>query len=383
LTATQPEAILAAPSSRSRRKPLHQALLLTGGLRLFYTVAAAFFSPHLRLDPALIHSNKLTENVMSRDAHPALYALLGVWERFDTLWYIHIAHRGYADQAATVFYPFYPALIRIVSLVAGSDLLAALGISTAASFFLFRGALRLFELDYAPDRALRAILLWAIWPASFIFFAGYPDSLLCACLVWALYFARRGHWLPSAAIGFAAGLTKAIGGFLAVPLLWIAWRRREARGFAAAFLPAAGVAGFQAFLALRHFPPAAQIYKTYWATSTVAPWTTLIDALTSATQRFDLLLLLNLAIFLAVGAAALTPSVRFEYKALTVAAMCLFLTKHTQPLLQSTMRYSLTIFAAFPSLSTVRGLPFLLLALVAFSLNLLLFWTFLNWGLAV
>src|SRR6185312_4949406 len=354
----------AAASLRPRWTPLRQALALTCGLRLFYTLIAAALSPYLRLDSSLIHSNQLTENLMSRDGHPFLYALFGVWERFDTLWYIRIARHGYTEPMATVFYPLYPALIRAFSWIAGSDLAAALSISTAASFLLCWGAIRLL----------------GVWPASFIFLAGYPDSLLCALIVWSLYFARAGRPLPSGALGFAAGLTKALGGFLSLPLLWIAWKgrkrkreaRRNARAFAAALLPAAAIGCFQTYLALAHFPPAEQIYKTYWTTSTAMPWTTLLDAVTTAFSGRDLLLILNLTVFLIIGTAALLPPVRIEYKALTVAAMCLFLTKHTQPLLQSTMRYSLTIFAAFPSLAWKGGTLFAFFAMIAGALNLLL-----------
>src|SRR5580698_10796779 len=192
-----------------------KALILTLGLRLFYSLFAALLSPHLRLDPTLIQSNQLTGRLMSRDSHPVLYALLGVWERFDTLWYIQISRHGYDGPAPTVFYPLYPALIRGISFIIHSDLAAAVLIATAASFFLFWGALRLFEMDYQPAVALRAVLLWVVWPASFAFFAGYPDSLLCALTVWVIYFARSSRWLPAGALGLLAGCAKAVGCFTA------------------------------------------------------------------------------------------------------------------------------------------------------------------------
>jgi hypothetical protein len=368
-----------------RWTPARIALALTCGLRVFYGLLAALLAPWLQLDPGLIKGNNLTGHLMSRELHPVLYAFLGVWERFDTLWYIQIAHHGYTRPMATVFYPLYPALIRVAFFVTRSDLAAALLISTLASLFLFRGALRLFELDHTPAAALRAVLLWAVWPASFSFFAGYPDSLLCACIVWSLYFARANRWLPAGVLGLAAGFTKVLGCFLALPFLWIAWKRRDRRGIAAAALSVAGVAGFQAWLALTDFASTAQTYHTYWATSTAAPWTTLLQAVSITIRTGNRLLLMNLTVFVAVAAATLMRDVRFEYKLFTVAALCLFLTKHTQPLLQSTTRYSLSIFAAWPVLSAKlgSGLPFAVIAMLAFILNLLLFWTFLSWGLAV
>jgi hypothetical protein len=363
--------------------PVRKAALLTVGFRLLYSVVAAQFAPHLRLDEKLIHSNGLTADVMSRGAHPVLYALLGVWERFDTLWYIEIARHGYSNPAATVFYPLYPALIRVVSMLVRSELFAALLISTGAAFFLFLGAFRLFERDGKPPASFRAILLWAIWPAAFTFFAGYPDSLLCALIVWSFVLARSERWYAAAAAGFFAGLTKAMGCLVALPLLWMAWKQRRKEGVLAAGLSVAGIACFQGWMFINHYPSASQIYRTYWMTSTVAPWTTLIEAVRVAVQDHNFLLLLNLLMLAVVAAGALWPSVRAEYRIFAIAAICLFLTKHTEPLLQSTMRYCLTLFAAYYVFAAKPGFRFIVVLAAAAALNLLLFHSFLEWGLSV
>jgi hypothetical protein len=355
---------------------MRKAALLTVGFRFFYSVIAALFAPHLALDPKLIHSNRLAENVMIRDLHPVLYALVGVWERFDTLWYVEISRHGYANPAATVFYPLYPALIRAVSMVVRSELIAALLISTVATFFLFLGMLRLFG-------SVRAIALLALWPAAFIFFGAYPDSLLCALVVWSFVFARSDRWVAAGAAGFFAGLTKAMGCLVALPLLWLAWKQRRKEGLAAASLSLAGVACFQGWMFLNHFPSAANVYRTYWMTSTVAPWTTLIDSVRAAVQGHNFLLLLNLLVLVVAATAALWPSVRLEYRIFAFAAICLFLTKHTEPLLQSTMRYCLTLFAAYPVLAAKRGFGFGMVLVVAAALNVVVFHAFLDWGLAV
>ena len=54
--------------------------------------------------------------------------LLGVWQRFDTLWYLRIAAQGYArHDGSTVYFPLYPMLIRLLgTLFASNYLLAAL-----------------------------------------------------------------------------------------------------------------------------------------------------------------------------------------------------------------------------------------------------------------
>lgn len=378
--------IAAAVEPKARRwTPFRQALALTLALRVFYGLLAAFFAPRLMLDQKLIHSNRLTDHLMDRGAHPVLYALLGVWERFDTLWYIHISQHGYDQPMATVFYPLYAVLIRVLTVVTHSGLVAALLISTVATLFLFWGALRLFELDHSPSTAFRAILLWGVWPAAFTLFAGYPDSLLCALTVWAVYFARSSRWSGTGVLGLLAGLTKALGCLTALPLLWIAWKDRSWKGFVAAAASVAGTACYQGWLMLNHFPSASQVYGNYWATATVAPWTTLIDAVGALAQSGNILLVMNLAVLAIAGAVVVMPRVRPEYRLYAAAAICLFLTKHTSPLLQSTTRYSLAIFVVWPVLAGKlgRGAGFVLALVVAVGLNLLLFHAFLDWGLAV
>ena len=380
---TAPE--LAATAQPRASSDALNAFCLALGVRLFYSILGAYFAPKLRLDPALIHSNSATGNLIDRGLHPVLYALLGIWERFDTLWYLHIARAGYDSAMSTVFYPIYPALIRVVSILTRSDLASSLVVSTLASFFLFWGALRLFTLDYKPAVRWRALVLWVVWPASFTLFAGYPDSLLCALIVWAIFFARRQQWLPAGVLGMFAGLTKALGCVVALPVLFLAFRTRKPAGFLAGAMCGLGTAGFQLWLAMKSFPSPASVYATYWHTSTVAPWSTLLDSFAGLARGGDLLLILNfLALALTTG-VALWRDVRPEYRIFTVAAVCIFLTKHTQPLLQSTMRYCVGIFAAFPSLAARFDSNWLLAAAALFcaALNLLLFRVFLDWGLVV
>src|SRR3981081_352169 len=112
------------------------ALAMTGALRVFYSAMAAAFLPFLHPDPALIHSNELTESLPA--PYGLHYALLGIWERFDPLWYVRMATRGYDLPMAVIFYPLYPAAIRLVSMLM-PVMAAALLVSTGAAFFFFWG----------------------------------------------------------------------------------------------------------------------------------------------------------------------------------------------------------------------------------------------------
>jgi hypothetical protein len=123
--------------------------------RFGYAILAAVFVPRLNLD--LSQSNALTENLMPRTDH-LRYILLGVWERFDTLWYIEISRHGYAMAPAVVFYPLYPILIRLATPIFRTPLAAAVIICTLSTFLLYWGLKELLDLDIPADRSTNAVL---------------------------------------------------------------------------------------------------------------------------------------------------------------------------------------------------------------------------------
>ena len=207
------------------------ALAITAALRVVYTGVAAVAAIVLHPDARLIQSNVLTENLPASGGWH--YALLGIWERFDTLWYLRIAESGYDLPAGVVFYPLYPGLIRGLSGLAG-PMAAALLISTVAAFFYFWGLLRLVEnemrSEFPNTQPLRTVMLAAVWPASFFFFAGYTEALAVALIVWCIVWARDERWVLAAACAFATGLTRSAGTLVIVPLAILAWRApRQAR----------------------------------------------------------------------------------------------------------------------------------------------------------
>src|SRR5579859_5698255 len=213
------------------------ALATTAALRVFYSAMAAVFLPFLHPDPALIHSNALTQNLPPPQG--VYYALLGIWQRFDTLWFLRIAEHGYDRPMAVIFYPLYPAAIRLVgrlTLGVMPAVAAALLVSTVAAFFLFWGLLRLAGELAAPEK-LRLLLLFCAWPASFVLFAGYADSLTLALVLWAVIFAREARWELATACGLLAGAARPTGVLVIIPLAVMALRSRQARALAVALTP--------------------------------------------------------------------------------------------------------------------------------------------------
>lgn len=373
-------------ATEDRARPSWQrALVLALSLRLTYSLFAAIVGLTQPVNWRLVHSNALTENLRPPD-HSLLYLLSGVWERFDTLWYLHIAAHGYDRPEAVVFFPLYPSLVRITSLLV-PPMAAALLISTIAAFFLFWGLQELLLADGAPNLVNQSVLLCAVWPASFIFFAGYPESLLFALIVWSLGLARRDRWLGAAALGLAAAVTKAVGVAVVVPLLIMALRQKKMKALPV-FLVPMGLAGFLGYLHWTGHGELASAYGQYWRTSTAAPWMTLWASVYLLAHSPNPVLVLNLMFLLVVSVLAMRSRLRIEYLFYSAGAIIIFLCKETAPPLQSMMRYLLIVFPAFVGLARLLQRPYLesrfgMVCAALFVVNLGLLWLFLGWSLVL
>src|SRR5262249_49167953 len=141
--------------------------------------------------------------------------------------------------------------------------------------------------------ALQTVLLCAVWPASCIFFAGYPESLLLALMLWSICRARSGRWGTAIALGAAAALTKAIGVVVTVPLLMIAARSSRKMIPPILLVPLAAVF-FPAYLHWKGATAQAFSYSQFWRTSISPPWKTLWFALQALVHTPDPVLVLNL-----------------------------------------------------------------------------------------
>ncbi len=138
--------------------------------------------------------------------------------RWDGIWYLRIAHEGYHAAANTAFFPLYPMLIRTLSLLTGSYIVAAILISLAALLAALAIIHRLTALELGSEAAGAATTLLAFAPMAVFFSAVYTESLFLALSAGAFYAARRSRWAWAGALGGLAAATHSTGIVLAVPL---------------------------------------------------------------------------------------------------------------------------------------------------------------------
>ncbi len=184
---------------------------------------------------------------------------LGILSRWDSDSYLKIAQFGYAssgeDRFRLVFFPLYPALIALFSVVFRNYILSALVVSGIATLALGLSFRELVKLDYSEKTAQLAVFFLFIFPTSHFLHIPYTESLFLALTVSCFLAARKRMWILVGVLGALACLTR-INGLILIPALaFEVWEEyRETRQINRKWLFLALVpAGFGGYLALNYF----------------------------------------------------------------------------------------------------------------------------------
>jgi len=143
--------------------------------------------------------------------------------------------QGYANAREGVslshaFFPFYPFLMRILTLPLSILGLTQIGTATLAGVIIsllgtLAATLAIFELgreELGENGGLRAAFYLLIFPSSFFLAVVYTEGLFLGLAFSSLVLIRRGHRGWAAVLAVLATFTRAAGVVLVVPLL-ISW----------------------------------------------------------------------------------------------------------------------------------------------------------------
>ncbi len=140
--------------------------------------------------------------------------------RWDSVWYLAIAHGGYDREAArTAFFPLYPVTLRGLGLAIGSDLLAGVLVSLVAFAVALILLMRLVTLELDESLAQDTTMLLAFCPMAYFFSAVYSESLYLALSLGCVLSARRGRWAWAGVFGGLAAASRNSGVALVVPVV--------------------------------------------------------------------------------------------------------------------------------------------------------------------
>jgi hypothetical protein len=182
--------------------------------------------------------------------------------RWDSAWYLVIAHYGYRPELGVytaprdAFFPLYPLGLRLLSDLGLQPVFAGVLFSLAAFALALYFIHRLTTLEFgarggpavapaapgaatppgathafgaasaaapaaAGEVARLAVFLTAFAPMAFFFSAVYSESLYLALSVGVFWFARQGRWLRVGLLGALAAATRSTGVVLLVPALML------------------------------------------------------------------------------------------------------------------------------------------------------------------
>ncbi len=191
--------------------------------------------------------------------------MAGVFTQWDGLWYLEIVRNGYPRviptdvtyfdlEARAAFFPLYPTVARWLDVILpGGDTVAALTLNLLLAIIalLLVGVLarRLFDAEVAE----RAMVLFAVFPGSFVLSFAYAEALLIVLAAACLWFLLDERWLLAGIAAALATATRPNGVALvaacAVAAFIAIYRRRDWWSLVAPLLAPVGFIVFQLWLA--------------------------------------------------------------------------------------------------------------------------------------
>jgi hypothetical protein len=225
----------------------------------------------------------------------AVHPWIEPWYRWDTGWYIYIAHGGYhSDDGSIIFPPLYPLAIHLTAMVLGdgNHVAASLIVSNLAVLAALILFYKIVESEFGKDLARRALIFYLIFPSAFFLVAGYSESLFLALLLGAWLAVKQEKFLIAGFLALLASLTRSQGWTLFFPFVYMVfiqpgWKqldiklnRREfvCRIFAVIGGPM-GTLLYLFGMSLAGLGHVNEAFDKLWAVKIVAPWTSVSDAI--------------------------------------------------------------------------------------------------------
>jgi hypothetical protein len=163
--------------------------------------------------------------------------ILNVLTGSDSIYYLGIASEGYHLGPVRlgvyydwVFFPLYPAVVRIASFLTFGDVaLAGVLVSNVAFAAALLALYALSVRHVGHEVAVRAAVFVALAPGAVAFSMAYSDSLFLLLSVGAFLAAERGRWSVTSLLYGLAALSRLPGVLLGLPLLLLLIRGSDGR----------------------------------------------------------------------------------------------------------------------------------------------------------
>lgn len=145
---------------------------------------------------------------------------IGIWGRYDVVWYIHIAMHGYdypPPYNLVDFFPLYPMVISplghlfdflgVHNAYIAAGMLVAWAAYIAACVFLYR----IVADRFGHAVGMSSVLLLSVFPFSFFYGAAYTEAPFLLTAVLAFYAIERKQWWLAGVVALLAGAIRPPG----------------------------------------------------------------------------------------------------------------------------------------------------------------------------
>lgn len=145
------------------------------------------------------------------------------WNIWDAHQYTDIAQGGYSVPVPDgrflylVFFPLYPALIRLFFTFIRNYLISGLIISFLSYAFGCVIVYNLVNIDYGKAVARKSLIYLSLFPFAYYYGAIMTESLFFLLTVATFYAIRKHNWLLTGILGMFAALCRSFGVFLIIP----------------------------------------------------------------------------------------------------------------------------------------------------------------------
>ena len=185
---------------------------------------------------------------------------LSFMSNWDGPFYIKIAVNGYNKMSLTNFFPLYPLLISFLHKFISSPLYSALlvaWLSLIGVIYYYIKIVKHFFKTESNSEALKAVLLFIVFPSAVFFLATFTESLFAFVSLAAIYYAMKNRYILSGLLGMLATATRPNGVFIVLLTGIILFENKKSltKIFTNLFLGSLGILSYMFYLYLRYSNP--------------------------------------------------------------------------------------------------------------------------------
>lgn len=192
----------------------------------------AFFVHTLLISIAFFMSDIIPHHPPAGFVDQSLYPMSTTTEKlikWDAHWYTYVAGHGY-NAKSIVFFPLLTFFIKLLSYLGLHIAIAGLLICNLFTFLSFWIMDLTFRLDFSERQVSRALLAYAVMPTSLFLNSIYTEPLFITFSLLCVYFSRLEKWWYGGIAGAFAAVTRNLGIFLFLLLLYEFWNKYPRSG---------------------------------------------------------------------------------------------------------------------------------------------------------